>query len=242
MSVWNALSSGFFHPCLKMIPSNIGCDALQLAFHSLENILRRGPQQNPLPGAVGFSRKMPLFPSFPWNRHNPPKSSVGPGSDVAGLSSLLCAGCISEKRLGEHEVFGSLRGTWSLPSHGTDAVWKCMAPQHRDVGKGGKQNTACAVEETLSKLKAITHMRTRTSTQDTLVFSSSAKGTNNNNNFKKLKKGFFFFFVFLVEFLRKLPCGRKIVWGSCFFFLSKRDCFYNETKKLFENRVILWEK
>lgn len=45
-----------------------------------------------------------------------------------------------------------------------------------DVRKGGSK-IACVVEETLSKLKAITHMRARTSTQALLVFSSSAKWT-----------------------------------------------------------------
>lgn len=107
-----------------------------------------------------------------------------------------------------------------------------------DVREGGKQNTACAVEETLSKLKAITHMRTRTSTQDPLVSSSSAKGTKNNSNFKKLKSDFFFF---LKESLRKLPCGRKMVWDSCFFSLSKRD-FLQGNQEAYENQVILWEK
>lgn len=90
-----------------------------------------------------------------------------------------------------------------------------------DVREGGKQNTACAVEETLSKLKAITHMRTRTSTQDPLVSSSSAKGTKNNSNFKKLKSDFF---------LGNCPVAERW-YGTAVSFLFPRGIFYEETKK-----------
>lgn len=52
MSAWNAVSSVFFHLCLKMIPLNLGYDALQLAFLGIAHVLKRGLEQNPLQGLL----------------------------------------------------------------------------------------------------------------------------------------------------------------------------------------------